>query len=58
METTSYYNVDIAHLAEDDEPVVYEFELCGWIYQVERLDDAKAQIKANIAEHRCYWRNF
>jgi len=26
METTSYYNVDIAHLAEDDEPATYEFE--------------------------------
>ena len=58
METTSYYNVDIAHLAEDDEPATYEFELCGWIYNVETLEKAKAQIKANISEHRCYWRNF
>jgi hypothetical protein len=58
METTSYYNVDIAHLTEDDEPATYEFELCGWVYKVETLDEAKAKIKANISEHRCYWRNF
>ena len=55
---TSYYTVDILRLNEDNEPPVFEYELCGWVYQVSTLDEAKAHIKANIAEHRCYWRNF
>ena len=55
---TSYYNVDILRLDEANESTVFEFEICGWVYQVSTLDEAKAQIKANIAEHRCYWRNF
>lgn len=55
---TSYYNVDILRLDEENEPTVFEYELCGWIYQVSTLDEAKSHIKANIAEHRCYWRNF
>ena len=25
----SYYNVDILHLDEDNEPIALEFELCG-----------------------------
>ncbi len=54
----SYYNVDILRLDEDNEPIAFEFELCGWVYQVSTLDEAKAKIKANITEHRCYWRNF
>jgi len=55
---TSYYNVDILRVNEDNEPIVFEFELCGWVYQVSTLDEAKAKIKANITEHRCYWKNF
>lgn len=55
---TSYYTVDILRLDEENEPTVFEYELCGWIYRVSTLDEAKAHIKANIAEHRCYWRNF
>ncbi len=54
----SYYNVDILRLDEDNGQTVFEFELCGWVYQVSTLNEAKAKIKANIAEHRCYWKNF
>ena len=55
---TSYYNVNILRLDEDNDLPVFQYELCGWIYRVSTLDEAKAHIKANIAEHRCYWRNF
>ena len=57
----SYYHVDIllldAEETEKDAPV-YEYELCGWIYQTNTLKEAKEQIRANLSEHRTYWKNF
>ena len=67
-EVLAYFdrNAEILHVNCDrriyecgsDELAGDEFELCGWVYKVETLDEAKAKIKANISEHRCYWRNF
>ena len=51
---TSYYHVDILRLDEENEPTVFEYELCGWIYQVSTLDDGKDYSTATIAAHSCY----
>jgi len=57
----SYYDVNILLLdAEEAETAtpVYEYELCGWVYQTNTLKEAKEHIKPNLPEHRAYWKNF
>ena len=47
----SYYHVDILLLDEEEtetEAPVYEYGLCGWIYQTNTLKEAKEHIKDHI----------
>lgn len=54
----TYYNVEIVFWEEDGEPAYYEYSLCGWVYEVATLEEAKADIKKNWRENATYWRNF
>lgn len=58
METTTYYGIDIEFWPEDGEPAIYRYSLCGWIYEVATLQEAKADIKANWRQDSTYWKNF
>ena len=54
METT-YYGIEIYQDADSD---LFVYSLCGWIYEVATLAEAKADIKANYRQDATYWRNF
>lgn len=54
METT-YYGIEIY---QDDATDLFVYALCGWVYEVETLDEAKSAIKANWRQDATYWKNF
>jgi len=54
METT-YYGIEIW---QDDATDLFVYALCGWIYEVKTLEEAKADIKKNWRQDATYWKNF
>jgi len=54
-----YYGIVIQHWPQDDlEAETYRYSLCGWIYEVETLEEAKRDIKENWSQDRTFWKNF
>ena len=58
MQLITHYGVDIEYWPEDGEPAVYRYALCGWVYEVKTLEEAKADIKKNWRQNQTYWKNF
>lgn len=54
METT-YYGIEIY---QDDISDLFVFSLCGWVWEVATLEEAKAVVKKHWREDATYWRNF
>jgi hypothetical protein len=38
--------------------IVIRYSLCGWIYEVETLEEAQRDIKENWTQDRTFWKNF
>jgi hypothetical protein len=54
-----YYGIVIQHWPKDDlEEETYRYALCGWVYEVETLEEAKKDIKENWTQDRTFWKNF
>jgi len=58
MELNTYFGVEIECWPDDGEPAIYRYALCGWVYEADTLEKAKADIKKHWRQNQTFWKNF
>ena len=52
------HGIRIIEARDEENQRYYAYALCGWVYSVKTLDEAKADIKAHYRADKAYQQNF